>query len=189
MSHNIAVSGAPVEPTTAPANPPKKRACDECRAKKLKCTKELDGCTRCKRQNARCHYSPQKPMGRPRKFYAVQSQQSESPTEDAVASSIPNLLANALSIIQNSGSTSDNMTATPSPGSDYRTLQVQASSDSIDSNATNSSAHWGAVQYPTARHIASFSERSLAADWSPEPFNLFVQPHLSGINLADTSDS
>ncbi|XXG94938.1 ER-derived vesicles protein erv29 [Hypoxylon texense] len=46
---------------------PKHRACDECRTRKLACTKEPDGCSRCKREAITCHYSPQKPMGRPRK--------------------------------------------------------------------------------------------------------------------------
>ncbi|KAK3942715.1 hypothetical protein QBC46DRAFT_66340 [Diplogelasinospora grovesii] len=45
----------------------KRRACDECRSRKLACSKEPDGCARCKREGIRCHYSPQKPMGRPRK--------------------------------------------------------------------------------------------------------------------------
>ncbi|KAI5918297.1 hypothetical protein F4810DRAFT_598443 [Camillea tinctor] len=47
--------------------PPKHRACDECRTRKLACTKEPDGCLRCKREGIPCHYSPQKQMGRPRK--------------------------------------------------------------------------------------------------------------------------
>ncbi|KAI3342626.1 hypothetical protein F4824DRAFT_114647 [Ustulina deusta] len=46
---------------------PKHRACDECRFRKLACTKEPDGCSRCRRDSIPCHYSPQKPMGRPRK--------------------------------------------------------------------------------------------------------------------------
>ncbi|KAI1775590.1 hypothetical protein F4818DRAFT_382652 [Hypoxylon cercidicola] len=46
---------------------PKHRACDECRTRKLACTKEPDGCSRCKREAITCLYSPQKPMGRPRK--------------------------------------------------------------------------------------------------------------------------
>ncbi|KAI5854517.1 hypothetical protein GGS23DRAFT_601140 [Durotheca rogersii] len=46
---------------------PKHRACDECRTRKLACTKEPDGCSRCLREGIDCHYSPQKPMGRPRK--------------------------------------------------------------------------------------------------------------------------
>ncbi|KAI1356914.1 hypothetical protein F5Y01DRAFT_309456 [Xylaria sp. FL0043] len=45
----------------------KHRACDECRIRKLACTKESNGCSRCRRENIPCHYSPQKPMGRPRK--------------------------------------------------------------------------------------------------------------------------
>ncbi|KAI1333149.1 hypothetical protein F5Y16DRAFT_4618 [Xylariaceae sp. FL0255] len=45
----------------------KHRACDECRTRKLACTKEPDGCSRCKREGISCHYSAQKPMGRPRK--------------------------------------------------------------------------------------------------------------------------
>jgi hypothetical protein len=35
--------------------------------RKLACTKEPDGCARCKREGVVCHYSAQKPMGRPRK--------------------------------------------------------------------------------------------------------------------------
>ncbi|KAI1431722.1 hypothetical protein GGR50DRAFT_699660 [Xylaria sp. CBS 124048] len=46
---------------------PRRRACDECRIRKLACTKEPDGCFRCRREMVVCHYSPQKPMGRPRK--------------------------------------------------------------------------------------------------------------------------
>lgn len=36
-------------------------------ARKLACSKEPDGCGRCKREGIACYYSPQKPMGRPRK--------------------------------------------------------------------------------------------------------------------------
>ncbi|KAK0731781.1 hypothetical protein B0H67DRAFT_478125 [Lasiosphaeris hirsuta] len=49
------------------ADQPKRRACDECRGKKLACSKETDGCGRCKREGIECVYSAQKPMGRPRK--------------------------------------------------------------------------------------------------------------------------
>ncbi|GAP87349.2 putative c6 finger domain-containing protein [Rosellinia necatrix] len=64
----------------------KHRACDECRMlellrrpfetsrltmaigiRKLACTKEPDGCSRCRREGTPCRYSPQRPMGRPRK--------------------------------------------------------------------------------------------------------------------------
>ncbi|KAJ6788540.1 hypothetical protein PWT90_10974 [Aphanocladium album] len=53
--------------TNASGDLPKHRACDECRSRKLACTKEPDGCARCKREGIPCYYSPQKPMGRPRK--------------------------------------------------------------------------------------------------------------------------
>ncbi|KAJ8123993.1 hypothetical protein ONZ43_g183 [Nemania bipapillata] len=49
------------------ASQQKHRACDECRIRKLACTKEPDGCCRCRRESIPCHYSAQKPMGRPRK--------------------------------------------------------------------------------------------------------------------------
>ncbi|KAH8905472.1 hypothetical protein BR93DRAFT_798422 [Coniochaeta sp. PMI_546] len=54
-------------PRSPGAEGPKRRACDECRSRKLACTKEADGCSRCKRDGVRCHYSQQKQMGRPRK--------------------------------------------------------------------------------------------------------------------------
>ncbi|KAL8404252.1 hypothetical protein RB594_009203 [Gaeumannomyces avenae] len=44
-----------------------RRACDECRTRKLACSKEPSGCARCVREGIVCHYSPQKQMGRPRK--------------------------------------------------------------------------------------------------------------------------
>ncbi|KAI1865470.1 uncharacterized protein JN550_008227 [Neoarthrinium moseri] len=61
------------------AQAPKHRACDECRARKLACSKEADGCARCKREGMVCHYSPQKQMGRPRK-------RPRDETNDAAAS-------------------------------------------------------------------------------------------------------
>ncbi|WPG99636.1 Hypothetical protein R9X50_00245400 [Acrodontium crateriforme] len=42
-------------------------ACDECRAKKLKCKGDQRGCARCVRMNIPCVYSAQRQMGRPRK--------------------------------------------------------------------------------------------------------------------------
>ncbi|KAK0104523.1 hypothetical protein ONS95_004812 [Cadophora gregata] len=55
----------------------KRRACDECRGRKLACSKDPDGCERCKRENMICNYSEQKPMGRPRKRQHVEEQQTE----------------------------------------------------------------------------------------------------------------
>lgn len=48
------------------------RACDECRQRKLACSKDPGGCDRCRRENIACHYSEQKPMGRPRKRQFVE---------------------------------------------------------------------------------------------------------------------
>lgn len=42
-------------------------------SRKLACSKEPDGCERCKRDNIACHYSEQKPMGRPRKRRHVET--------------------------------------------------------------------------------------------------------------------
>jgi len=64
---------------------PKRRACDECRGRKLACSKEADGCARCKREGIKCVYSPQKRMGRPRKHRPVEVAEAPStvsePTE------------------------------------------------------------------------------------------------------------
>ncbi|KAK2592856.1 hypothetical protein QQS21_009459 [Conoideocrella luteorostrata] len=60
------------------SNVQKHRACDECRTRKLACSKDPDGCERCKREGIRCVYSAQKPMGRPRKRRAA-----EEPTLEA----------------------------------------------------------------------------------------------------------
>ncbi|KAM3071229.1 hypothetical protein ACMFMG_008819 [Clarireedia jacksonii] len=55
----------------------KRRACDECRSRKLACSKHADGCERCKRENIVCHYSEQKPMGRPRKRQFIEPTRDE----------------------------------------------------------------------------------------------------------------
>ncbi|KUJ20527.1 uncharacterized protein LY89DRAFT_579338 [Mollisia scopiformis] len=69
--------------TSAPANKPvKHRACDECRTRKLACSKDPDGCERCRRENIVCHYSEQKPMGRPRKRQFIETTREE-PTNNA----------------------------------------------------------------------------------------------------------
>ncbi|OBR15562.1 C6 finger domain-containing protein [Colletotrichum higginsianum IMI 349063] len=69
-------------PQSSPQSKPvdgvvKHRACDECRSRKLACTKEPDGCSRCKRDGLRCVYSPQKQMGRPRKRRHVEEPEEE----------------------------------------------------------------------------------------------------------------
>ncbi|KAL4975468.1 hypothetical protein BDW66DRAFT_137336 [Aspergillus desertorum] len=54
--------------STAASQPVKRHAaCDECRKRKLKCSGELSGCSRCIKQYLSCHYSVQKQMGRPPK--------------------------------------------------------------------------------------------------------------------------
>ncbi|KAF7561279.1 hypothetical protein G7046_g2891 [Stylonectria norvegica] len=63
---------------------PKHRACDECRSRKLACSKEADGCSRCKREGMQCHYSPQKPMGRPRKRRHVEEEEEAPPPKQQV---------------------------------------------------------------------------------------------------------
>ncbi|KAG9234138.1 hypothetical protein BJ875DRAFT_377130 [Amylocarpus encephaloides] len=57
----------------------KHRACDECRTRKLACSKDPDSCERCKREKIKCHYSEQKPMGRPRKRQFIETQEGLMP--------------------------------------------------------------------------------------------------------------
>ncbi|KAL6869233.1 hypothetical protein ACO1O0_000557 [Amphichorda felina] len=63
----------------------KHRACDKCRSRKLACSKEPTGCSRCCREGIICHYSPQKPMGRPRKRRMVE--EPAAAVEDSSAAS------------------------------------------------------------------------------------------------------
>ncbi|KAJ4297115.1 hypothetical protein N0V88_004032 [Collariella sp. IMI 366227] len=78
---------------------PKRRACDECRGRKLACSKDIDGCSRCKREGIKCVYSPQKRMGRPRKHRPVEVAEPkavvaepprEAPKEDIPSFIMPN---------------------------------------------------------------------------------------------------
>ncbi|KAI2909447.1 transcriptional regulator family: Fungal Specific TF [Aspergillus niger] len=62
-SSNAAMSDA----ATGVARGKRHAACDECRSRKLKCSGEATGCTRCIKQSLTCHYSLQKQMGRPPK--------------------------------------------------------------------------------------------------------------------------
>ncbi|KAL4914209.1 hypothetical protein BDW62DRAFT_190871 [Aspergillus aurantiobrunneus] len=57
----------PQDVSTAASTVKRHAACDECRKRKLKCSGELSGCSRCIKQSLRCHYSVQKQMGRPPK--------------------------------------------------------------------------------------------------------------------------
>ncbi|KAI7162831.1 hypothetical protein KC349_g1706 [Hortaea werneckii] len=66
--------------TPSQSNPKLRAACDECRLKKLKCTGEQPACSRCVREGIQCVYSPQKPMGRPKK-----RQRTEATEEDGEA--------------------------------------------------------------------------------------------------------
>ncbi|PWY81805.1 hypothetical protein BO70DRAFT_362237, partial [Aspergillus heteromorphus CBS 117.55] len=59
---------APRDAATTEAPPVKRHsACDECRSRKLKCSGQPAGCSRCVKQGLSCHYSVQKQMGRPPK--------------------------------------------------------------------------------------------------------------------------
>lgn len=49
--------------------------------RKLACSKNPDGCERCKRENIVCHYSEQKPMGRPRKRQHIDTSEEPSNNE------------------------------------------------------------------------------------------------------------
>ncbi|KAF1956258.1 hypothetical protein CC80DRAFT_413890 [Byssothecium circinans] len=53
--------------TSQPQSEKLHTACDECRTRKLKCSGHHPACIRCEREKIQCSYSPQKPMGRPRK--------------------------------------------------------------------------------------------------------------------------
>lgn len=75
---------APAVPPLASDGIPRHRACDECRSRKLACSKEADGCSRCRKEGIPCHYSPQKPMGRPRKRRHVDEDAQQSVPQELV---------------------------------------------------------------------------------------------------------
>lgn len=63
--------------------------------RKLKCSGESPRCTRCQRESVNCVYSPQKPMGRPKKRYrtepeeVTQGAQSGGATTSTPAETVP----------------------------------------------------------------------------------------------------
>lgn len=77
-----------ISPGEDGAGPKKHAACDECRARKLKCSGEQSGCRRCVKQGLSCHYSVQKQMGRPpkkRKTEADTPEKSNSSPIDIIS--------------------------------------------------------------------------------------------------------
>ncbi|CAK7215049.1 hypothetical protein SBRCBS47491_002357 [Sporothrix bragantina] len=88
------MSGVQKDPSPDAAETKKRRACDECRTRKLACTKEADGCRRCKREGIPCVYSAQKPMGRPRK--RARSDEAEQPPNAAPSTTVNNALTSGM---------------------------------------------------------------------------------------------
>ncbi|KAA8652634.1 Zn(II)2Cys6 transcription factor domain-containing protein [Aspergillus tanneri] len=56
-----------MERTHQPARPKKRLACDACHRRKLRCSKDPSGCSRCVRERLTCIYSPALKVGRPSK--------------------------------------------------------------------------------------------------------------------------
>ncbi|WEW55677.1 hypothetical protein PRK78_001110 [Emydomyces testavorans] len=82
----------------SPGEPPKRHAaCDECRQRKLKCSGEPTGCSRCLKQSLFCHYSLQKQMGRPPKRKRLDENNDPGPglmpEENNIADLLPDLEA------------------------------------------------------------------------------------------------
>ncbi|KAL6826079.1 hypothetical protein J3E69DRAFT_355902 [Trichoderma sp. SZMC 28015] len=86
---------APGNALPAPAGPQKHRACDECRFRKIACSKEPGGCLRCQKEGINCVYSPQKPMGRPRK----RRHPPENTASSTVSTSVPVTAAQSASLL------------------------------------------------------------------------------------------
>ncbi|KMP04331.1 hypothetical protein CISG_03598 [Coccidioides immitis RMSCC 3703] len=74
------------------ALPKRHTACDECRQRKLKCSGEATGCSRCVKQSLVCHYSLQKPMGRPPKRKRSDESKNSIPSQTLDDSNITDLL-------------------------------------------------------------------------------------------------
>ncbi|KKP04733.1 hypothetical protein THAR02_03145 [Trichoderma harzianum] len=92
---------APGNALPAPAGPQKHRACDECRFRKIACSKEPGGCLRCQKEGINCVYSPQKPMGRPRK-----RRHPENPASSTVSVSVPVTAAQSASLLGSAAASS-----------------------------------------------------------------------------------
>ncbi|KAF9879309.1 hypothetical protein CkaCkLH20_03542 [Colletotrichum karsti] len=58
-------------------------------SRKLACTKEPEGCSRCMREGLRCVYSPQKQMGRPRKRRHVEEAAGQPSTKPQSQEQLP----------------------------------------------------------------------------------------------------
>ncbi|OPB46797.1 Zn2Cys6 transcriptional regulator [Trichoderma guizhouense] len=99
---------APGNALPAPAGPQKHRACDECRFRKIACSKEPGGCLRCQKEGINCVYSPQKPMGRPRK----RRHPPENTASSTVSASVPVTAAQSASLL---GSASASTIASVAP--------------------------------------------------------------------------
>ncbi|KAJ4003379.1 hypothetical protein NW752_011831 [Fusarium irregulare] len=95
----------------------KHRACDECRSRKLACSKEPDGCARCKKEGITCYYSPQKQMGRPRKRRYVDTEEED--VTAAVTASQPQPQEQSLPFLQPADDISYPQLQDTLPGGDF----------------------------------------------------------------------
>ncbi|KAL5332142.1 hypothetical protein BJX70DRAFT_179680 [Aspergillus crustosus] len=109
------IGGSLIQDTSAAASQPIKRhaACDECRKRKLKCSSEVSGCSRCIKQSLVCHYSVQKQMGRPPKKRAREE-------DDDIS---------FLNLPSNDPRTSSKTTHIPPTPTDLRTVIADVSDD------------------------------------------------------------
>ncbi|RMZ83199.1 hypothetical protein DV738_g1300, partial [Chaetothyriales sp. CBS 135597] len=111
----------------------KRAACDECRKRKLKCSGQDSGCTRCVKNGLACIYSEQKQMGRPKKRQKVNHDDSagsstSNPAIDPRLSTtgherpdVPNIQPIHHTIPSSSLSSSSQSSATTPPSDNART--------------------------------------------------------------------
>ncbi|RMZ88533.1 hypothetical protein DV736_g4226, partial [Chaetothyriales sp. CBS 134916] len=140
------VSADPAPPHSVSDSPRKHAACDECRKRKLKCSRQTSGCTRCVKNGLFCVYSEQKQMGRPKKRQKIDHDGADDVAGDSAASNTA--IDPRLSAADQERVDFENICNSPIAQMVRRSGLSSSNTPPSDNARTAPDADWYNIQYP-----------------------------------------
>lgn len=171
----------------------RRAACDECRTltwylndvsspfanqhflagkRKLRCSGEPAGCTRCLKHQIQCQYSVQKPMGRPRKRQRQQDEEILQPQEDGW--------------IAPDNDEDPSVSYDPEAVSHYPDMSPPNVTDLLVNESIHPHIYSSFMQ---SRSISARSPEALPLEHNPNATNTWSSDHLNGLEMDDTPPS